>query len=148
MKGPANRVLIGLIGLVVLLLGANLVVILATGQSPVGPETLEWALLGVVTLAAVALAVAGVRFTTKARRNRNRSSYLWARRGFVTALAVTLALLADAITGDPVLLRGSTRLDAAIMIALVAGGPAFFAVASHREYLRTRGASGSGERRQ
>jgi len=138
LKGLINRILLGL---VVLLLGANLIVVQLSGESLMEQGTFEWTLFALAGMFGIICTVSGIRTTTKARRNRDKSSFVWARRGFVAALTVVLALIADAVTGDSLLDRATPTMRAAILILLVTGGPAFFAVAFHREYMRTRGST-------
>ena len=129
--------------LILLALVANLV----TGGKITAEGKWEWILAGTATFFGVVINLLGIRFVTKIRAKRERSSLLWARRGFVVGLILTLLVAADVFLGTqqnrqiPHLWMGGV-----LMFGLNAS-PFFFLLAFQRDASRLVARTGVSRRR-
>jgi membrane protease YdiL (CAAX protease family) len=140
MKGLFTRILLVLVFLALL---ANLLAYLLGGESLASEHVLYWAVAAGGTLVGVVVNGAGIRYTSKGLRKREKSSFLWARRGFIVGFTIVLLVAADAVTSNQLLIRdvrgdpGSALWRAGLVLLLLSAGPLFFAIAFQREYRRT-----------
>lgn len=141
MKSP---IVILLLVLIFLALVANLAMLAVTGESPIDEEMVKVIAFWGLVAANLTLAGAGVYFVSKAFGKTEKSSLVWARRGYAVNIVVTAVFaLAPWFFYDYVKTKDFTRSDSMFEIALVLllfGIPhAIFTLSSYKEYLRSAG---------
>lgn len=125
-------------GLLVVLLCANLATALSdTGDKEQGfltPEFLQMAGFWAPLAVAVAMALCGYFWSSRAYAQNERSSLLWARRGYVFTLAAAAALALACLDAELF-----PRAWFAVLASSALGGQAlFFGMLAFREYRRAR----------
>jgi hypothetical protein len=133
-------------GLAVLLLGGNLVIGLVNKkgdalQGFVTPDHLKSAAFWTPTVAALALSLAGLWWSSKAYANGERTSLLWARRGYLFTLVATVVFVMATFDRD----MFPRDWLSAIAAFVIAGQTLFSAMVAFKEYRRAE--SGEGSRR-
>jgi hypothetical protein len=134
--------------LAIVLLSGNLVAFVVGGESLASEEVLYWVLVGIGGLAGVVINGLGIRLTTKCLAKRERTSYLWARRGFLLGLLMTLIVAADVLIGKALLVVDPMK--AGIMLIMLAAAPFLFLLSAYRDYTRvvTSSRTGTGSHRR
>jgi len=127
-------------GVVVALLGANLLSFKVFDKGFMSPDLLWTATVWGATAATVILAMFGVVWIRKAYSESERSSHLWMRRSFVFSI-VGAALIVHACYDSEIFTR---NWMAALAAGLFAVNTLFVAMAAHREYRRVH--TGRGRR--
>ena len=133
-------------GVLVLLLGGNIVFgfLNEKEETPHGfltPEHLLAAAFWVPAAFAMVISLCGMYWSSKAHAQSERSSMLWARRGYVFTLVASVAFVLAAFDREAF----PREWLAAFAAALVAGQAFFAAMISLREYRRAE--TGEGGRR-
>jgi hypothetical protein len=133
-------------GLVVLLLGGNLVVSLVNRkgdalQGFLTPDHVRSAAFWAPICAALALSLCGLWWSSKAYAHSERSSLLWARRGYLFTLVATVVFLMAAFDRD----MFPREWLSVIAAAVIGGQTVFSAMFAFKEYRRAE--SGEGSRR-
>ncbi len=137
MKGIFARIMLVL---VFLALVANLVVSAVTGQSAVTLSLARVLVFGALAVANAVFAGAGVYYTTKARAKHEKSSLLWARRGFVWMIVFTAVLTISPWFFYRYDLSLDDRLfDISLLLLLTGVTAGIFTFAFYREYARAAG---------
>jgi hypothetical protein len=146
-EGRGKRILVWAgWGLVVLLLGGNLVIGLVNKkgnalQGFLTPDHLLRAAFWAPMTAALALSVCGLWWSSKAYAHGERTSLLWARRGYLFTLVATVVSLMATFDRDMF-----PREWLSVIAAFVIGGQTLFsAMFAFKEYRRAE--SGEGSRR-
>jgi archaellum biogenesis protein FlaJ (TadC family) len=130
--------------LVFVLLAMNLVAFFVGGQSVLKKQALDWIVAGLGAAMGIFANGAGIWYTTRARRKRDKSSFTWARRAFAVGLTITVLIIVESLLPRPTI-KEPMVLGAAL--ALLNAAPCLFLVAFVREYLRTAGRESRGKRR-
>ena len=142
MKGRFGKILLIL---VFLALVANLVVVVITNTSPVGEMAVRYIVFGSLVIANLIFAFAGITFVTKSHQMRERTSLVWARRGFIVyglstiilGLAPWLFYIYDSVPIEDRL------FDVSLLLLLFGFTNGIFTLAFYREYLRGTGSRSS-----
>jgi hypothetical protein len=137
-----------LLVLILVMLTGNLVAFMVGGESLASEEVLYWVLVALGGLAGVVINALGIRLATKCRAKRDRSSYVWMRRGFAIGLLLTLLLCVDVLVGKRLLVKDT--LKAGLLMIMLATPAFFFLVSAYREYARVAAShrTGTGSRRR
>ncbi len=141
MRSWATRILMALI---LLALVANL----ATGGQITAEGKWEWILAGTAGLFGFVVNILGIRAVTKIRSKRERSSLLWARRGFIVGLTLTLLVAADVFLGTKDNRVVQEMWKGGVLLFGINASPFFFLLAFQRDASRLVARSGSGGRRR
>jgi hypothetical protein len=128
-------------GVVVALLGANLLTSSMFDRGFLTPEVLRAAAFWVPIAGAVAMSVLGLYWSSKAYSQNERSSLLWARRGYVFGLIGSGVLVFTCFEPD----NFPREWFVAVAAAVVAGQALLFGMMSFKEFRRAQ--SGGGGRR-
>ncbi|MHC4469985.1 MAG: hypothetical protein ACYTDY_08590 [Planctomycetota bacterium] len=138
--------------LIFVALVANIVVagLSETGEGVLGPEIVKYLAFGVLVIANLCIAGAGIYFTTRTRQKSEKTSALWGRRGFGVNIGITLGLaiapffsaVSEDAEGpqDPI-------LSGSLLLLLFGVSNIVFLYAFYRDYLRTTGSRRSRTRR-
>jgi len=133
-------------GIVVLLLGGNLVIGLLNRkggalQGFLTPDHVRSAAFWAPISAALALSLCGLWWSSKAYAHSERSSLLWARRGYLFTLVATVVFLMATFDRD----MFPREWLSVIAATVIAGQTLFSAMLAFNEYRRAE--SGQGSRR-
>ena len=123
-----------------------LVMNLFTGGKITDEGRWEWILAGGGTLFGVVVTILGTLYVTRIRAKRERSSLLWARRGFLVALTLILLVAADTFLGDQDNRVVEEIWKGGALLFLLSASPFFFLLAFYRDASRLTGRTGSGGR--
>jgi uncharacterized membrane protein YidH (DUF202 family) len=141
-----------LLVLVFLALVANLVLYALEGKVLGDERWLEFAIYGAIAVAGLALAGAGIYFTTRSQTQHPRSSTQWMRRAFVVnAVILLLFTVAPWFFYPDVKDSAGVRkamFDVGVFLFGLGVSTAVFAFAAYRDYLRVASNRGAGGRRR
>ena len=141
-----------LLVLVFLALVANLVLYVLEGKVLGDERWLEFAIYGAIAAGGLALAGAGIYFTSRSYAQHQRAYVQWLRRGFIAnAVILLLFTLAPWFFDPDASDSGDVRramFDVGVFLFGLGVSTALFAYAAYRDYLRIIGSRGSGSRRR
>ena len=141
-----------LLVLVFLALIANLVLYALEGKVMGDERWLEFAIYGAIAVAGLAIAGAGIFFTSRSQAQHPRGSIQWMRRGFiVNAVILLLFTVAPWFFYPDVRDSADVRkamFDVGVFLFGLGVSTAVFAFAAYRDYLRIAVNRGSGARRR
>ena len=134
-----------LLALIFLALVANL---FTGGQLTEGGRW-QWIVAAGGAVFGVVIHLMGILYVTRIRRKRERSSLLWARRGFAVGLTLVLVLAADTFLGDEKSrwIVSGLWMGGALMGALSAA-PFFLMLTFQRDAARLVARTGTSSRRR
>jgi hypothetical protein len=142
-EGRKKRVLVWLAwALVVALLGGNLMTSSFFDKGFLTPEVLRAAAFWIPTAVAVAMSSLGIYWSGKAYSQSERSSLLWARRGYFFGLIGSGVFVLACFEPE----EFPREWIVAVAAAVVAGQALFFGMMSFKEFRRAK--SGGGGRRE
>lgn len=138
-----STIVVVLMVLIFLALVANLALVAIGGESAVGEQEVRQISFWGLVAANLALAGGGAYFVFRAYKKTEKTTYVWALRGYIANIIVTIVFALAPWFFYDFAVEGFTRAEAMFEIALVLllfGVPhAVFTYSWYREYLRAVG---------
>lgn len=133
-----------LLALILFALVANL----ATGGEITAEGKWQWILAVGGALFGIVVHIMGIRYVTLIRRKRERSSLLWARRGFIVGLLLVLLVAVDTFLGEADARVIKVMWQGGALLFFLSAAPFFFLLAFQRDASRLVARTGSSGRRR
>jgi hypothetical protein len=133
-----------LMALILLALVANL----ATGGELMAEGKWEWVFAGGGSIFGVVVHVLGIRYVSRIRAKRERTSLLWARRGFAVGLVLILLVIADTFFGNEENQVVKEMWKGGALLFILSAAPFFFLLGYARDAARLVARTGAGSRRR